>query len=231
MLDDKPYAVILLSGGIDSSVALADARYKGFSPVCLAFDYGQRHIHELQCASIQAEGDLTVIPVQLSGSALTFDNEVPANRTTAQMAEEKPLTYVPGRNTVFLSIAAAKCEEFGIADVFIGANADDYAGYPDCRRPFFDAFEQMVGHWQSGFKIHTPLIDMTKKDVIEYGHTLGVDFLHTSSCYTPNKGKPCQQCDACLLRSKSFLEAGLDDPLSRDTSGRELDGKVDVFHR
>ena len=145
---------------------------------------------------------------------LTKQNQ---NRAFEDMDDAKPPTYVPGRNTVFLSYAAARAEELGVMDVFIGANAEDAGGYPDCRPTYFAAFQAAIREWLPGFSIHTPLIDMTKAAIIQHGCRLDVNFAHTSSCYQPYEGRPCGRCDACQLRAKGFSQAGINDPLSRNS--------------
>jgi len=220
-------AVILLSGGIDSTTVLAIAKTEGFTPYALSFKYGQRHVAELDAARkiatkygavqhIVAEIDLRVF----GGSALTDNIEVPKDRSLNEMGEGIPITYVPARNTVFLSFALAWAEVLPAEDIFIGVNALDYSGYPDCRPEYIDAYENMANlATKSGvegsqrLKIHTPLIDMTKADIVRRGHELGIDYGDTLSCYDPGiNGEACGACDSCLLRKKGFLESGLADP-------------------
>lgn len=217
-------AIVLVSGGLDSATALAIARDQGFTCFGLSFDYGQRHRVELEMASRQAVLQGTeqhlVLPIdlrQFGGSALTADLDVPKN---AHDPASIPITYVPARNTVFLSLALAWAEVLGARDIFIGVNALDYSGYPDCRPEFIAAFESLAnlatraGVEGDRFRIQTPLIDMTKADIVRMGMRLGVDFGATSSCYDPAPtGTPCGGCDSCLLRARGFAEAGFDDPL------------------
>jgi len=220
-------AVCLLSGGLDSATALACARRDGFECYCLSFDYGQRHKVELDAASRVAAASCAashkVIEIDLrafGGSALTDDIAVPKGRRSVEMAASIPITYVPARNTVFLSIALAWAEVLGAADIYLGVNAVDYSGYPDCRPEYIQAFERMgnlatrAGVEQSTrLRIHTPLIDLSKAEIIALGGSLGVDYSLTHSCYDPVGAKPCGQCDSCLLRIAGFAEAGLADPL------------------
>ena len=223
-------AVVLLSGGLDSTTCLAIARAEGFSPVALSFRYGQRHTVELDCARAVAEAagvEHLVADIDLAafgGSALVDDTlEVPKHDDVDQLAaaegETIPITYVPARNTIFLSFALAVAEVRGAADVFIGVNAVDYSGYPDCRPEFVAAFEAMAnlatraGVEGTHLTIHTPLIDLTKAEIIRRGMALGVDYSVTSTCYDPGTdGGACGRCDACLLRAKGFADAGLPDP-------------------
>jgi 7-cyano-7-deazaguanine synthase len=221
-------AVVLLSGGLDSSTVLALAQEQGFAAHALSFHYGQRHLHELAAAEAVARNlgasqhvvariDLR----QFGGSALTADLAVPKGRSVGEMESGIPITYVPARNTVFLSFALAWAETLGCSDIFIGVNALDYSGYPDCRPEFIAAFEAMAnlatkagveGHQR--LKIHAPLMALNKAGIIREGLRLGVDYALTSSCYDPGaQGQPCGQCDACLLRAKGFAEAGVPDPL------------------
>ncbi|MFQ5509251.1 MAG: 7-cyano-7-deazaguanine synthase QueC [Leptospirillia bacterium] len=224
--DDKKRAVVLLSGGLDSATVLALVRDEGYIPYCISFDYGQRHRSELLAAervsmALGAAGHVTV-PVGLDvlgGSALTDDISVPKSRDTDHMADDIPVTYVPARNTVFLSLALGYAEVLGARDIFIGANAIDYSGYPDCRPDFFAAFETVAnlatkaGVEGSPFTIHAPLIEMTKAQIIQTGMKLGVDYAITKSCYDPDAaGNACGACDSCLLRKKGFEDAGVDDP-------------------
>lgn len=220
-------AVILLSGGLDSTTALAIARKEGFEPYTISFRYGQRHDIELEAAkkvsqTLGAKGH-TVIDInlrQLGGSALTSDIDVPKGRGAEEMGGAIPVTYVPARNTIFLSIALGWSEVLGASDIFIGVNALDYSGYPDCRPEFIEAFERMAnlgtkaGVEGKNFRIHTPLIRMTKAEIIKKGMELGVDYSLTHSCYDPSpEGLACGECDSCLLRKKGFAEAGFIDPL------------------
>jgi 7-cyano-7-deazaguanine synthase len=222
----KPKAVVLLSGGLDSSTTLAVARHQGYELYALTFRYGQRHRIEIEAAE-RIAGHLQatrhkIVDVDLStfgGSALTAPLEVPKNRDLQEMATHIPSTYVPARNIIFLSLALAWAEVLGAGDIFIGVNVLDYSGYPDCRPEFIEAFETMAhlgtkaGVEGRGLKIHTPLISLNKAQIIQLGRELGVDFALTSTCYDPSaQGEACGTCDACLLRLKGFAEAGLEDP-------------------
>lgn len=218
-------AVVLLSGGLDSATVAAIARQQGFSLHALSFDYGQRHRIELQCARRLAEAfgaQYSVIAFdlrQFGGSALTAEIDVPKDRPEQEMSSGIPVTYVPARNTIFLSFALGLAEVIGSADIFIGVNALDYSGYPDCRPEFIEAFQNLAnlatkagieGH---PFKIHAPLVHMTKAEIIATGAKLGVDYSLTSSCYDPSpEGLACGHCDSCQLRRKGFSEAGIADP-------------------
>jgi 7-cyano-7-deazaguanine synthase len=221
-------AVVLLSGGLDSTTTLAVALKEGFVPYALSFRYGQRHAVELDAARriaadfkvarhIVADIDLRV----LGGSALTSDLPVPKHRDGDTIGDGIPVTYVPARNTIFLSYALAWAEVLGSADVFIGVNALDYSGYPDCRPEYIAAFERMANlATKSGvegttkLRIHTPLLQLTKREIVALGRSLGVDYSLTTSCYDPAAdGAACGQCDACLLRLKGFAENGLSDPI------------------
>jgi 7-cyano-7-deazaguanine synthase len=220
-------AVILLSGGLDSATALADATEKGFECYAMSFDYGQRHRVELELALEQARVQnvtrhitVNVDLRQFGGSALTADIDVPKDRDEATMDAEIPITYVPARNTVFLSYALAWSEVLGANDIYIGVNALDYSGYPDCRPEFIESFETMAnlatkaGVSGNKMSIHTPLINLTKAQIIDMGLRLGVKYELTSSCYDPApNGKPCRHCDSCLLREKGFATLGMTDPL------------------
>src|SRR5437763_1688901 len=221
---DRP-AVVLLSGGLDSTTVLAIACAEGFRPHALSFGYQQRHSVELEAAARVAEAysaSHTTVEIDLrafGGSALTDDIEVPKGRSEDEMGEGIPVTYVPARNTIFLSFALGRAETLGAADIWIGVNALDYSGYPDCRPEFIAAFEQVAnlgtkaGVEGRGFTIHTPLIGLTKAEIIERGVALGVHYGLTHSCYDPRPGgRPCQACDACLLRAKGFAEVGVADP-------------------
>jgi 7-cyano-7-deazaguanine synthase len=222
-------AVCLLSGGLDSSTCLALARREGFECYALSFDYGQRHRVEIEAArrvaAVLGAVRHVVLPLDLrafGGSALTSDIAVPKGRSAAEMGQGIPITYVPARNTVFLACALAWAETLGATDIFLGVNAIDYSGYPDCRPEFIEAFERMAnlatkaGVEGARFHIHTPLIRLTKAEIVRLGQDLGVDFGLTWSCYDPGpQGRPCQACDSCLLRGKGFAEAGLEDPLGR----------------
>lgn len=221
-------AVCLLSGGIDSSTCLGVARREGFECYALSFDYGQRHRIELQAAARVAEffgaREHRIIPVDLrafGSSALTADDlAVPKHRSAAEMTQGIPVTYVPARNTIFLAFALAWAEVLECSDIFIGVNAIDYSGYPDCRPEFIEAFERLAnlatksGVEGSRMRIHTPLIKLSKAEIVRLGASAGLDFALTHSCYDPDQGgRPCGQCDSCLLRLKGFQEAGLRDPL------------------
>jgi 7-cyano-7-deazaguanine synthase len=219
-------AVVLLSGGLDSATTLAICKHDGFVPFALSFDYGQRHKLELHAArrvaSSLGAADHRIATIDLrvfGGSALTDDIAVPKN-PASKGANEIPVTYVPARNTIFLSYALAWCEVLGAADIFIGANAIDYSGYPDCRPEFIRTFEQLAGlATKAGvegtrFQIHAPLISMSKADIIRKGTELGVDYSLTHSCYDPTTdGLACGQCDSCRLRLTGFRDAGLTDPI------------------
>lgn len=220
-------AVVLVSGGLDSTTCLAMAREKGFDLYALTFNYGQRHDHELNSAkmvvdffNIQNHSIIDIDLAQFGGSALTDQIDVPKERDLSDMGEI-PVTYVPARNTVFLSLALAWAEVLGSFDIFIGVNALDYSGYPDCRPEYISSFEKTAnlatkaGVSGSSFRIHTPLIDLTKSEIVKVGMDLGVDYSLTSSCYDPDQeGNPCGLCDACYLRLKGFKEAGIIDPLN-----------------
>ncbi len=221
-------AIILLSGGLDSATTAAIAKSQGFRLFALSFDYGQRHRFELEAsrqvaAALGIERHLTMkIDLgQFGGSALTAEIEVPKDRSDAAMQAGIPVTYVPARNTVFLSLALAYAEVTGAADIFIGVNALDYSGYPDCRPEFIAAFERLANlatkaavEGQLQLRVHAPLIQLTKAQIIRRGVELGVDYSLTHSCYDPvAAGRPCGHCDACLLRRKGFAEAGLADPV------------------
>ena len=219
-------AVILVSGGLDSATALAIAKDEGFEPYGITFRYGQRHGVELEAAKkvIAAGGVAEHIEIEIDlrligGSALTDDIEVPKGRELEEMSEGIPVTYVPARNTVFLSFGLAWAEVLEADDVFIGVNALDYSGYPDCRPEYVAAYEEMAnlatkrGVEGSRLRIHTPLIDLTKAQIIQRGTELGVDYSITRSCYDPSPaGEACGACDSCLLRLKGFAENGLEDP-------------------
>jgi 7-cyano-7-deazaguanine synthase len=217
-------AILLLSGGLDSATCLAIARADGFAPLyTLAFDYGQRHRFELTAAAtlaadagVKEHRVVTIDLRQFGGSALTGDAAVPKDRSDADMSGGIPITYVPARNTIFLSYALAWSEVLGVRDVFIGVNAIDYSGYPDCRPEFIRAFERAANlgtRFDGRFKIHTPLIQMTKAQIIRRGTQLGVNYALTHSCYDPDEtGAACGHCDSCLLRKKGFAQAGVEDP-------------------
>ncbi len=219
-------AVVLYSGGLDSTTCMAIARSEGFEPYAMSFAYGQRHSVELEKARDYAPKvgavDHMVVDIDLrpmGGSALTSDQEVPKGR---EIDDEIPVTYVPARNTIFLSFALGWAEVLGAFDIFIGVNALDYSGYPDCRPEYIAAFENMANLatkagvlGQGPYRIHTPLIDQTKAQIIKRGLALDVDYAMTHSCYDPSpQGLSCAQCDSCLLRLKGFAEAGLKDPVA-----------------
>ena len=220
-------AVVLLSGGLDSATALAVALAEGYECFALSFDYGQRHARELESAvkvaaalGVRRHLTLRLDLRAIGGSALTDDLPVPKGRSDAAIGEGIPVTYVPARNTIFLSHALAWAEVLEAEDIFIGVNALDYSGYPDCRPDFISAFESLAalatraGVEGSRFHVHTPLIAMSKSDIIRRGLELGLDYGLTHSCYDPTPGGgPCGRCDSCVLRAKGFLEAGARDPL------------------
>jgi 7-cyano-7-deazaguanine synthase len=221
-------AVVLLSGGLDSATVLAIAKSEGYELYALSFSYGQRHVIELEAARRVAAAigvnDHRIAAIDLrvfGGSALTADIAVPKGRDADEMAHGIPITYVPARNTIFLSFALAWAEVLGSSDIFIGVNALDYSGYPDCRPEFIKAFEKMANlatkagvEGRQALQIHTPLIALTTAQIIRQGLDLGVDYGLTSSCYDPGPtGEPCGQCDSCLLRQKGFRENGIEDPL------------------
>ena len=220
-------AIVLLSGGLDSTTAMAIARSEGYVIYSLSFRYGQRHLIELDAAikvaqALEAEKHL-IIDADLSkigGSALTDSIEVPKNRINRGINEVIPITYVPARNTIFLSYALAWAEVILASDIFIGVNAIDYSGYPDCRPEYIEAFERMANlatragvEGTTRIRIRTPLIKMSKAEIIKKGLALGLDYGITHSCYDPSPaGRACGKCDSCLLRKKGFEEAGLSDP-------------------
>jgi 7-cyano-7-deazaguanine synthase len=221
-------AVVLLSGGLDSAVTLAIARAEGRDACALSFDYGQRHARELDAARRVAEAlgakEHLVLRLDLraiGGSALTADLAVPRGRSEAAIGAGIPVTYVPARNTIFLAHALAWAEVLGLEDIFIGVNVLDWSGYPDCRGEYIEAFERMANlatkagvEGRSRFRIHTPLIRLTKAQIVARGRELGVDFGLTWSCYAPEPdGRACGACDACALRKKGFAEAGVPDPV------------------
>ena len=225
----RPPAVVLLSGGLDSSTVLAIARERGFEPCALSFRYGQRHVHELNAADaiVRALGVAQHVTAQIDlrafgASALTADIAVPKDRSADEMSHGIPITYVPARNTVFLSFALAWAETLGSTDIFIGVNALDYSGYPDCRPDYIAAFETMANlATRAGVEgthrltIHAPLQHLTKADIVRLGASLGVDYAITTSCYDPAAdGTACGHCDACQLRRRGFAEAGSPDPIA-----------------
>ncbi|MHB8873814.1 MAG: 7-cyano-7-deazaguanine synthase QueC [Myxococcaceae bacterium] len=219
-------AVVLLSGGLDSTTCLAIARAQGFTPVCLAVSYGQRHAVEVEraraVAAAMGVSDFRVVTLDLraiGGSALTADLEVPKDRDEGAMGQGVPVTYVPARNTVLLGLALALAEVVGATDLFIGVNAVDYSGYPDCRPEFVQAFETLAnlatraGVEGARFRVHAPLSGMSKAEIIREGMRLGVDYSMTHSCYDPAPdGGACGRCDSCLLRKRGFEQAGVPDP-------------------
>jgi 7-cyano-7-deazaguanine synthase len=227
MAEHSRKAIVLLSGGLDSTTTLAIAQSLGYEPYALTFRYGQRHEVEIEAARrlaaragvaehVVAQIDLRVF----GGSALTSDAEVPKGRSLDDMGQGIPITYVPARNTIFLSFALAWAEVVGAADIFIGVNALDYSGYPDCRPEYIEAFEKMANlatragvEGTQRLTIHTPLIDLSKAEIIKKGLALGVDYSQTSTCYDPAPdGRACGRCDACLLRLKGFAENDISDP-------------------
>ncbi len=226
----KKKAVVLLSGGVDSTTVLAIARKAGFEIFAMSFLYGQRHRVEVEKArdiagkmGVEKHIVVEIDPGVFGGSALTGEAEVPKDRPVSDMSHGIPVTYVPARNTIFLSYALAWAEVLGGSDIFIGVNALDYSGYPDCRPEYIEAYERMANlatkagvEGRQMLKIHTPLIRMTKAGIIKTGLELGVDYALTSSCYDPGlNGEPCGRCDSCILRNKGFSELGMVDPLSQ----------------
>lgn len=223
---DSKKAVVLLSGGLDSSTVLAIALSEGYSVYAISFRYGQRHQLELTCAARIAQvANVTrhvIVEIDLSqfgGSALTDMIDVPKHDSADQIGSDIPVTYVPARNTVFLSLALAYAESIGASDIFLGVNALDYSGYPDCRPEYIQAFETMAnlgtkaGVSGSPLRLHTPLIQLTKAEIIQRGLQLGVDYSQTSSCYDPlPTGQACGHCDACLLRLRGFAQNNMEDP-------------------
>jgi 7-cyano-7-deazaguanine synthase len=219
-------AVVLLSGGLDSATCLALARAEGFRPLCLLVRYGQRHAVELEharrVALAQGVEEVREVAVDLraiGGSALTGDVPVPTGRSLAERAQGVPVTYVPARNTIFLGLALGLAEVVGARDIFIGVNAVDYSGYPDCRPEFIRAFEALArlgtraGVEGEAFHIHAPLLALSKADIVRTGLRLGVDYALTTSCYAPDEtGRACGQCDSCLIRAEGFRTAGVLDP-------------------
>jgi 7-cyano-7-deazaguanine synthase len=228
MMKNDLKAVVLLSGGIDSATTLAIAQNMGFDIYALSFRYGQRHVVELAAATRIARSrkiaEHLIIDIDLrriGGSALTADIAVPKNRGVEQMGKDIPVTYVPARNTIFLSYALAWAEVIRAGDIFIGVNALDYSGYPDCRPEYIESYERMANlatkagvEGSQKLKIHTPLIEMSKSQIIQKGIELEVDYSLTHSCYDPSvSGEACGECDSCLLRLKGFRDAGLKDPV------------------
>jgi 7-cyano-7-deazaguanine synthase len=227
-MTDASRAICLLSGGLDSTTCLAIARRQDYECYCLSFDYGQRHAIEIQAAQriaahLGAKEHRTItFDLRLfGGSALTAGIDVPKHATASEVGTGIPVTYVPARNTIFLSFALAYAEVVRAGDIFIGVNAIDYSGYPDCRPEFIRAFESMANlatkagvEGSTKITIHTPLIAMTKADIVRRAISLGVNLSLTHSCYDPDAGgRPCGHCDSCLLRQKGFEEAGIADPL------------------
>jgi 7-cyano-7-deazaguanine synthase len=231
-----PKAVVLLSGGLDSTTTLALAIKAGFAPYALSFRYGQRHTVEVEAAQRIARHmgarDHKIVDIDLrlfGNSALTADIAVPKGRSPDEMGHGIPITYVPARNTIFLAYALAWAEVLGSEAIFLGVNAIDYSGYPDCRPEYVEAFERLASlatkagvEGRMQLRIHTPLIRMSKTDIVRTGHELGVDYSLTRSCYDPAAdGAACGQCDSCLLRLKGFAESGLVDPIRyRDAASR-----------
>jgi 7-cyano-7-deazaguanine synthase len=228
-------SVVLLSGGLDSTTTLALAQQAGFDLLCLTFDYGQRHRIELGRARDIARRfgamDHQIVKIdlrQFGGSALTDSIDVPIDRNQEKMSTEIPITYVPARNTIFLSFCLAYAEVKQANDIFIGVNAVDYSGYPDCRPEFIAAFETLANlatkagvKGKKSLKIHTPLIEFSKAEIIQKGLELGVDYAMTHSCYDPAEGEiSCGVCDSCQLRLKGFQEAGVEDPIEYKISHR-----------
>ena len=224
----RPKAVCLLSGGLDSATTLACARRDGFECYALSFDYGQRHVSELEAATRIAQQlgaiqhkTLRIDLRAFGGSALTGDIDVPKHEAVAEIAEGIPVTYVPARNTIFLSCALGWAEVLEASAIYLGVNAVDYSGYPDCRPEFIAAFERMASlatkagvEGRTNLKIHAPLITLSKSAIVTLALELGVDVSLTRSCYDPDVlGRPCGHCDSCLLRLKGFREAGITDPL------------------
>ena len=229
MSESNKRAVVLLSGGLDSTTVLAIAKHEGFETFALSFDYGQHHQVELQSAQSVAlqlgAKEHVIVKIDLrvfGGSALTSDVPVPKGRSVQEMGKDIPVTYVPARNTIFLSFALAWAEVLKTGDIFLGVNALDYSGYPDCRPEYIAAYEAMANlATKSGTevgarcKIHTPLILLTKSQIIQRGIELGVDYGITSSCYDPSRTRhACGECDSCVLRLKGFAEAGAVDPIA-----------------
>jgi 7-cyano-7-deazaguanine synthase len=225
-----PRAVVLLSGGLDSATTLAVARSQGFEIYALSVDYGQRHHGELDCAATQARlqgaKEHRIVRLDLraiGGSALTDNIAVPKDRSHEAIGQGVPITYVPARNTVLLALCLGYAEVVGAFDLFIGANAIDYSGYPDCRPEFLTAFERLAKlatkaaiQGKGTFRVHAPLITMSKADIIRQGTALGVDYGQTLSCYDPDAaGRPCRRCDSCQIRQRGFADAGLIDPIER----------------
>lgn len=234
MSADRRRAVVLVSGGLDSATTLACARRDGCELYALSFDYGQRHRFELEaarrvCDALQVRQRI-VFPIDLrafGGSALTDSIDVPRDRAADEMSSGIPITYVPARNTVFLSVALGWAEVLGAFDIYLGVNAVDYSGYPDCRPAFVEAFERLAGlatragvEQPGRWRIHAPLLHLTKGDIIRLGRELGVDYALTHSCYDPDPaGRSCGHCDSCQLRRAGFAAAGLTDPIEYVAAG------------
>lgn len=227
-MNTKKRAVVLLSGGLDSTTTLAIARQEGFEPCAITFKYGQRHSAEVDAArrigdrmNVARHVVCNIDLRQFGGSALTDDWNVPTAASVADIGDRIPVTYVPARNTIFLSFALAWAETLSTSDIFIGVNSLDYSGYPDCRPEYIAAFEAMANLATKGgvektcpVKIHTPLMHLSKADIIRRGRMLGVDYSLTTSCYAPEPdGTACGYCDACLLRKQGFAENEIDDPI------------------
>lgn len=226
-------AVVLLSGGLDSTTCLAIAKDQGFELIGLTIAYGQRHAHELACARQLASAygvakllEVAIPAAVFAGSALVGDADVPKPKTIDNIGQEIPITYVPARNTLFLSYALAVAESANANHIFIGVNALDYSGYPDCRPEFLEAFETMAnlatkaGVSGNRLTIHAPLLHLTKAQIIALGTGLGVDYAQTHSCYDPVDDRACGACDSCVLRRKGFADAGLPDPTRYATALR-----------
>ena len=234
MTAGPPKTVVLLSGGLDSTTVLAVAKRDGFVPYALTFRYGQRHELEVDAARRVAAAHGVVKHLvldiglgELGGSALTSDVAVPKDRDLAREIQEIPSTYVPARNTIFLSYALAWAETLDAGDIHIGVNAQDYSGYPDCRPEYIRAYERMANlatkaavEGRQALRVHTPLMALSKRQIIDLGNSLGVDYSLTTSCYDPAPdGRACGRCDACQLRRRGFAEAGLRDPIEYATAG------------
>ncbi|HEX8846716.1 MAG TPA: 7-cyano-7-deazaguanine synthase QueC [Pyrinomonadaceae bacterium] len=232
----RPKAVVLLSGGLDSTTTLAIAKSEGYEVYALTFRYGQRHEVEIEAArriaALYNVAEHVIAQIDLrafGGSALTGDIAVPKGRTSAEMAGSIPVTYVPARNTIFLSFALAWAEVLGTNDIFIGVNSLDYSGYADCRPEYIEAFQRMADlatkagvEGKQQLKIHTPLINLTKAQIVRKGIELGVDYSLTITCYDPSTGgAACGQCDACLLRLKGFAENGIKDPAGYQNAAQQ----------
>ncbi len=227
LVTSVPRAVVLLSGGLDSATCLAIAKHDGFEVACLTIAYGQRHAIEVESAQRIAGSfgvaDHRTVALDLraiGGSALTAGVDVPKHASVAELSPDVPVTYVPARNTIFLSIALSLAEVLGARDIYIGANAVDYSGYPDCRPEFLASFESLAriatraGVDGAPFRVHAPLLELTKGQIINLGTELGVAFALTHSCYDPLPDGACGHCDSCLLRMKGFAEAGTTDPIA-----------------